>query len=385
VSRRSADTVLRHVSELVRAAKAGVHPETDSVKWSESLDGRLRDRLAACGLVGCSGKRRTETARVLGPFIDAYIAERTDARPSTITNYRHAKQWLVAYFGESMLLADITPADGDRWQRFLNDGDKLAPSTIEKILKRAKTMFKHAVRDRIIRESPVADLKITCAVNRDRDAFISRIMADRVLAACPDDDWKAIFGLARFAVMRTPSEVLDLRWEDVDWTQGRIRIDSSKTGLRICPLFPELRPILQAARATNPTALKVVNRYSGSEKNLRTRLIRIIENAGLKPWPKPFVNLQASRRTELQEEFPDHVVNAWMGHSSRVDEKHYLQVTPDHWAKANGGNAGGNIRANPQASTGFSAHKKTGNRRPEGNRFPVILDLAPPVGLEPTT
>ena len=56
------------------------------------------------------------------------------------------------------------------------------------------------------------------------------------------------------------------------------------------------------------------------------------------------MNLRATRRTELQELFPDHVVNSWMGHSSRVAEKHYLQVTPDHWSKAIGGNAGGNIR-----------------------------------------
>ena len=129
VSRRSADTILRHVSELVRAARAGVNPETDSVKWSETLEGRLRDRLASCGLVTSLARRQTEKFRNLGPFIGAYIAERTDAKPSTITNYKHAKQWLVKYFGESILLADITPADSDRWQRFLNEGDKLAPST----------------------------------------------------------------------------------------------------------------------------------------------------------------------------------------------------------------------------------------------------------------
>jgi hypothetical protein len=103
-------------------------------------------------------------------------------------------------------------------------------------------------------------------------------------------------------------------------------------------------------------------------------------------WPKLFVNLRASRRTELQEMFPDHVVNAWLGHSSRTAEKHYLQVTPDHWAKASsGGNAGGNISANQQASTASAGQKKTGNPPPDGHRLPVVLQLAPPVGLEPTT
>ena len=41
-----------------------------------------------------------------------------------------------------------------------------------------------------------------------------------------------------------------------------------------------------------------------------------------------------TRRTELQERFPDNVVNRWMGHSGKVAEKHYLQVTDEHWSTA---------------------------------------------------
>ncbi|WP_218922343.1 tyrosine-type recombinase/integrase [Fuerstiella marisgermanici] len=383
MSRRSADTILRHVSELVHALKAGVRPEADSVKWAQSLDGRLRSRLAACGLVHSEDThRKQEQCRLLGPFIDRYIEERTDAKPSTITNYKHAKRWLVQFFGKDKLLIDVTPADCDRLQRFLTDGDRLAASTAEKILKRAKTMFRHAVRDRLLEENPFADLKIGSTVNRDRDAYISRPLAAAVMKACPDDNWRVIFALARFGGMRTPSEVLNLAWEDVDWKQLRLRIDSPKTGFRTCPLFPELLPLLKAAwKANGGHSRWVVNEYRSSEKNLRTRMRRIIEDAGLEAWPKLFVNLRASRRTELQEEFPDHVVNSWLGHSSRIAEKHYLQVTPDHWEKA----IGGNICANPQASTPLLAHKKQEIRRPEGDRFPVISRLAPPLGLEPRT
>ena len=116
-------------------------------------------------------------------------------------------------WGEKKPLAEITLADSDRWQRFLNDGDKLAPSTVEKILKRTKTMFCHAVRDRILKESPFDDLKIECSVNRSRDAFVTPEVSARVIAACPDQDWQLIFALARFCGLRTPSEVLTLKWE----------------------------------------------------------------------------------------------------------------------------------------------------------------------------
>lgn len=56
----------------------------------------------------------------------------------------------------------------------------------------------------------------------------------------------------------------------------------------------------------------------------------------LEPWPKLWVNLRASCRTDVEEEFPTHVCNAWLGHSKAVADKHYLRVKPEYIAKANG-------------------------------------------------
>lgn len=90
------------------------------------------------------------------------------------------------------------------------------------------------------------------------------------------------------------------------------------------------------------------------EKNIRTHLHRIIESAGAVPWQKTFVNLRATRRTELEHLFPSHVVNAWLGHSAKVAEKHYLQIRPDDWQKA------ALLDASEKCSTGavISAHSE---------------------------
>ena len=121
---------------------------------------------------------------------------------------------------------------------------------------------------------------------------------------------------------------------------------------------------------------------------------RIVERAGIPIWEKTFQNLRASRRTELQERYPDHVINAWMGHSSKVAEKSYLQVTPDHWkAGASdltgseiGGPTGGPISANRGQSNGTTSGTTL---RRDHEKTPIRRDLigasAPPVGLEPTT
>jgi len=45
---------------------------------------------------------------------------------------------------------------------------------------------------------------------------------------------------------------------------------------------------------------------------------------------------RASRQTELQREFPLHVVCSWLGNSPRIAQQSYLLVTQDDFAKAAG-------------------------------------------------
>ena len=164
-----------------------------------------------------------------------------------------------------------------------------------------------------------------------------------------------------------------MKWNDVLWDKERIRIDSVKTGLRFSPIFPELKPLLGKAYDDAPEgAVYVAGPYGGTaNRNLATRMKRIIESAGEKPWPKMFVNLRASRRTELQEAFPSHVVDEWLGHSTEVAKAHYLQVTNDHWlvgaskvtGNQIGGPTGGPISVNPLQSAAIVENEKRGKTR----------------------
>ena len=66
--------------------------------------------------------------------------------------------------------------------------------------------------------------------NRDRDFYVTREMAEKVLQACPDAEWRLLFALARIGGFRCPSEHQSLRLDDVDWNTKRIYNDSPKTG-----------------------------------------------------------------------------------------------------------------------------------------------------------
>lgn len=112
------------------------------------------------------------------------------------------------------------------------------------------------------------------------------------------------------------------------------------------PLFPELRPYLEAVRAElladfDPKAQRLseqpeITRYRDVNANLRTQLCKIIRRAGLKPWPKLFQDLRATRATELADEYPGHVAADWLGHSEKIADKHYRQTTEEHFNRAVG-------------------------------------------------
>ena len=150
---------------------------------------------------------------------------------------------------------------------------------------------------------------------------------------------KTLSRAARFArLYRIKSSNRTRQWGDIDWESNRFTVRASKTehhvgsGIRIVPLFPELRPLLEAAfDAAEPGAEFVITKYRATTQNLRAQMQRIIVRAGLKPWVKTFQNLRSTRATELCEQFPSHVAAEWLGHSVEIANANYRQVTDTHF------------------------------------------------------
>lgn len=407
-SKRRAESVMRHVDELVRAKASGGQMDSMTSRWVGDLEGKLFDSLARIGLVDPRRDRTIgDEGRLLGAFCDTYIASRTDVAQSTRDNYGHARRLLVERFGEGHLIGAITEGDAERWRRWLLsrpvrwDGEgkptkTMAAATVSKHVKRAKSMFGEAVKDRLLPENPFRGLKTGSEVNRDRDHYIDRATTAAVLSSCADDQWRLIFALARFGGLRR-CELLVPTWGDVQWDVGKLRIDSPKTGVRYCPIFPELLPLLRESFDAAPDGtLRIIHRYHRNA-NLNTQMNRVIEQAGISIWEKTFQNLRATRRTELQEKFQDHVVNSWLGHSTATANKHYLQTTDEHFAAGltmqtgtpidtatNGGVQGGVIPADPGQSRADPETKKP--RKTQGSTGSGSAQIDCPItllGLEP--
>jgi integrase len=270
----------------------------------------------------------------------SFFAARPREKPTTARNEQRARRLLEEYFGKDRTLESITPGDGDDYRVWLNRKFATASASVD--LRRAKEFLEAARRRRLISENPFADLSCGPQTNEERIEFIPRETIDRVIAACPDLEWEVIFALARYGGARVPSEISRMRFADIDWERNRFTIYSSKTEHhvgrrhRVVPIFPALRPYLErACQEREPGQEYVVPRAYG-EPNLGTQADRIIRKAGLEPWEKTFVNLRGSCSDELEREYPAHVVDAWMGNSSRIRRRHYLKVTDADFERAAG-------------------------------------------------
>ncbi len=339
-----ARNVKHKIESLVSSKGSGQSLDNETAAWVRDIPDGMAGKLAKAGLID----PRSGNTTGIGLFLDNYMVKRADLKGGTKVAYGHTVRNLKAFLGEGKPLRSITKGDADDFRRYLID-QGLATATVNRRCGLAKTFLRAAVRHELLQRNPFEDLKGTARCNRERMRFIDRKTIQQVIDACPDIEWRLLVVLARYGGLRTPSESLSLRWADIDWHRERITIHSPKTehhsngATREIPIFPELKSHLQEAwGAAKPGQEYVIDRWREIAQkteegwkglNLRTHFLRIIDKAGVEAWPKPWQNLRSSRETELAEEFPIHVVCAWIGNSQAVAKEHYLQITDEHFRR----------------------------------------------------
>ncbi len=354
VSQRAAEGIRLHVEHLAAGKASGQPVHQGTADWLGDIDDTLHARLARAGLIEPRQKPEQARQATLGGFLADFLAKRPDVAGATHVSWGHAMRNLREFFGKGRDLNSVTEGDAADFKVYLTATEKLAPTTVSKRLQFVRQFFDMARRRKLIASNPFADVKETAPSTTERQRFIERATVDRILAVC-NPTWRLITVLCRFGGLRCPSEVLSLRLAGIDWAAGRVTIDSPKgkrhgKGQRVIPLFPELRDELQAAwdRAEEGEVYVVcgpdadVYRRAAQgpsgwrNANLRTQYLRILERAGVKPWPRLFHNLRASRETELAAEHPIHVVTGWLGNTPAIAMKHYLQITDADFDRAAG-------------------------------------------------
>lgn len=334
--RKSAEAISRHVEALLTAKIGGQPIPRDTAAWLTGIGAMLHDKLAAVGLVDAL-QRLTA-----GEFLTNWLSEKAAAgfKPTSLRAWGQTTERLNTQFGQRVL-ASLNHADGEAFRAEMK-ASGLRPTTIHKRLGHARQMLEDAVRLGHLTVNPWKHVRQRAGDPSERRAYVLVSDIERVIAHCPNVWWRLLVALARFGGLRIPSEAFSLTWGDVDWERNRLSIPSPKTENagkphRVIPLFPLLRPHLEAAfieaaeGSVHVFPENMLRSASGpmgwGGANLRTTFGKIVRRAGVEPWPRLWHSLRASCESDLAQSFPLATVTKWLGNTPSVALRHYVDPT----------------------------------------------------------
>lgn len=142
--------------------------------------------------------------------------------------------------------------DADAIRRFAaqQKGSGLSNASINRSISALRRMFNIAREDGALRSVPRFPMLKESA---PRQGFFERPQYERLSAALPER-LRLPLALGFFTGMRL-SEVLNLRWEQIDFLAGTISLRAGETkndGARTIPIVPQLRTLLLEQRAKRP-------------------------------------------------------------------------------------------------------------------------------------
>lgn len=343
-SERERDEFMRQLRRLIASRELGHAPDAAVAAYFAGLSDRLYGRLVEHGLLP-----KREHDRLIVEWIEEHHAREATRKMATVGTrevwgraLRHAR----IHFGRRML-SSLDAQDGAGFREYLlgcegRVTDRMAEATVRKMCGVVASAIKAARRRGLVSCDPFEEVPKAAGPNPDRDRYLSVEDSERLLEAC-DPELRVLVALARFAALRVPSEIKNLRWSDVVWsTPQELRVESPKTvrsgkPSRLVPIGTRLHTVLlEAFEAAEDGAEFVLPRLR-THTNPCMRLVRAIRRAGLSEWPRPFHTLRASCETDWTREFGLTNATYWAGNSPRTATAHYLRPTKEDFIRATHG------------------------------------------------
>jgi len=390
ITKKVADTFRAHIEELIAARASGTSISAETATWVGKLSDSNRKKLEGHGLVGPDCRVGQHTLQEL---VDEFVATRS-VKSSTLTADAQATDSLIEHCKGSTSLAKITTQVADGWRKSL-DSSKLAKATVAKRVNVVKQLFAKAVRWKWLTESPFARMKPGSQRNMDKLVHVPQAVIQRVLACCKHDQDRLIVGLARYAGLRCPSELVPLRWKDVRDQDAvpHLLVSSPKTAhhengqQREVPIDADLMALIRAVPRGVDDA-PVVPRVKSAAINMRKMLQAAVKAAGEQMWPRCFQNLRASCEMDwinISGVSP-YTVASWMGHSVLIAEKHYVKARREQMLAVTSGKKS-DAKYDALVTQNTTQHRATptikeSQRSLQSFVFPVVMPLgAFPCGL----
>ena len=285
--------------------------------------------------------------KLLKEYFDYTKASKAE---STYVNDKYRiEAHLKKYFGK-YLLRDITPRMIDRYKaKRISDrtpDNKVSNNTINHELICLSHIFKMAVRWGYVKHNPVASVE-KLKVARRIPRYLSVEEIDKLLDACKGSHIYPIVMTAIHTGMRK-SELLNLRWSDVDFDNREISIQPNKDWHtknykpRKAYMTPALYETLKEHRefhVRNGIRSDYVFTYRGKriKNDIRTSLSHAVKKAGLRENGEPNVTLHTLRHTQASHlaiaGVPMRYIQELMGHQSFETTLQYTQLSEEQVRK----------------------------------------------------
>lgn len=323
------------------AARQAVEGYLRSERLGEPLDRKTRayfdaaprDLIKRFSTLGLSAAKTNVTVEDCWKLFERY--EESQVKDSTALHRLTVFNRFRAFFPAGVRFSDLTP---EFVREFRDELDRLyAPTTVNKSIGDLRTFGKWAVDRGYADENPFLCVRRGQTGNRARDFQVPAEWTQRILDACPSQNWRTLYCLWRHAGLRQ-QEPMGLTRESIDLRERKLRVHSTKTerygenhGDRVVPIVPtlyaELRRHLKDLPKNEPYLIWE-NRRKAFDGGFR----RILADAGLERWPKLFQNLRSSCENDwIRDGIPPHVVADWLGHSVRTQEAYYLRILPEYF------------------------------------------------------
>lgn len=246
-----------------------------NLKYAERLRGEILNAIA-CGTFSYvdyfpESKHANQQAQpvaktTVGDMLDAFMkaarlaVERGAMSPSTLHGYRKIVDGILKPKWGSVPVTEAKPATLRSWIAALD----VTAKTARNILSPLRSIFEDALNDELIEQNPfdkIALDKILIKTKRKSTYELDPFTLDEItaiLGAC-DGPARHLFQFAFWSGLRT-SELIGLRWSDVDFEAGLIRVrqavvvrqekNTTKTeaGTRDVLMLPSARAALEAQK-----------------------------------------------------------------------------------------------------------------------------------------
>lgn len=239
----------------------------------------------------------------------------------------------IRYFEEvkkPRFLQDITPELLQKYkQHLIKKG--CSNSHINGLVQRMKIAMHLGEKWQLIHKqewSVVTRLKAP----RGRVVFHTPEEIDKILAACPDEKWRIIVLLGADAGLRR-GEIMQLKWEDVDFQNNQLYIAPNKTEyFRYVPMTEALSKALQRAKIAAQNKFVITLGPTRNTGTLTTMYRRMAQKANVPSFMHKLRHTFASQLVQNGVEL--YMVSKLLGHRSIKMTEIYAHLAPAHLQNA---------------------------------------------------